>query len=78
MEYRGYQVLAEVEIHNFFSLNRDGAPEEYYEDGEGFDVTGYKITNVTNEIDVEFFSMGEADVTTLHALVDAHIAEREV
>lgn len=74
MEYKGYAVTAEVETYETWSLDEEGQAIERIDSGDFFEITGYHFDNEETG-DGFFETVGASDVETLHALVDARIAE---
>lgn len=76
MKYRGYTITAEVTAYERFSLDEDGARDEYIESSmNSGDVTGYFLDHDTDEFKSVFVTMSETDAETLRHVIDMHIAE---
>ena len=68
MKINGYEVTAEVESTDWWSLDDDGNLEEHVEDGSHFKITGYNFQGETMD-DSFFVQSDEADVDLLTEFV---------
>jgi hypothetical protein len=74
MEYKGYTVTAEVESFDFYTVDEDGRPVEFVENGNGGDVTGYRYDNSATG-DEFFVSVSQSDEEDHRFYIDQHIEE---
>lgn len=77
MEYRGFIVDCEVETYERWTVGPDGNPDDWIEDMDHFEVTGYFFNN--EELDIhEFQAMSDTDVSMLQDMCDDLIKEKEL
>lgn len=75
MEYKGFEIKAEVTESNYWLMDENGGLVEREDDGAQFDVTGYYIFK--DGLEVHFQSMGDADTEDIRAIVDDFIKEQK-
>lgn len=73
MKYRGFDITAEVETYDAWTIDDDGNLVDWSSSKDGLTVTGYDFNNT--ETGESFFeTMSESDGEELRGLVDAHCA----
>lgn len=74
MLYKDYEITAEVQSYDVWTINEDGSLDDWREPLDGVEITGYFFKN--EKTGDEFHqSVSESDAETLKALVDDHIKE---
>lgn len=79
MTYKGYEITAEVQSYDIWTVGENGEANDWQESLDGIEITGYHFTKRNAEdgtvIDSYFDEMSESDADELKQSIDMHIEE---
>ena len=72
MQHRGYDIFAEVETFEHWTIDENGRPVEHVQDLDSIEVTGYSFESINDS----FFQAGsQMPLDMLRDIIDDHITE---
>lgn len=75
MNYKGYEITAEVQSYDIWTVDENGSLADWKESMDGVEVTGYFFNNEDTGDDFHE-SMSDSDAEALQAVIDKHLAEK--
>jgi hypothetical protein len=64
MTYRGYEITAEVKGYDVWTLTDEGRLDEWQNESDGVEVTGYFITRLSDGEELDFRLGEDIEVAT--------------